>query len=87
MTLSHDGFFLVCNSDEDKILLFDAQISFENLSTAFSYKERDNIIEFFIMINNIRNPVLFSGVFSCVCGLGHPSSVSFRLVCSRRSAS
>jgi len=87
LTLSHDGFFLVCNSDEDKILLFNAQINFDYLFTAFSYKERDNIIKFFIRINNIRIPVLFSGVFSCVCELGHPSSVFFHQVCNRLSAS
>ena len=87
MTLSHDGFFLVCNSDKDKILLFDAQINFDYFSTVFSYKERDNIIEFFITINNIRIPVLFSGVFSCVCELGHPSSVFFHQVYNKRNAS
>jgi len=85
--LSQAGFFFVCNSDEDKILLFNGRINIEYLSTAFSYKEGDDIIEFFKMINNIRIHVLFSGVFSCVCELGHPSSVFFHLVCNRRSAS
>lgn len=35
LTFSHDGFFLVCNSDEDKILLLKTKIYYEFLPTAF----------------------------------------------------
>jgi hypothetical protein len=47
LTLSQAGFLFGCNSDEDKVLLFNARINIEFFLLLFSYKEGDDIIKYF----------------------------------------